>query len=98
MKNHISAVGGILAIIGAVFTAYLYLDRIHINTYEAEQAALKAHQRILMSESTRYAEVAKYYHDLQKERDLTLAEMERLRLVQKQQERISQDLLQSMEN
>jgi hypothetical protein len=98
MKNHIAPAAGIIGIISAVFAAYLYLEKIHINVEEAELSALKAHQRILMSESTRYGEVAKYYHDLQKERDLTLAEMDRLRLVERQQERIAKDLLESMGN
>jgi len=44
--------------------------------------------RLLMSESTRYAQIAKYYRDEMKERELTKAEQSRLELVEREQCRI----------
>jgi hypothetical protein len=51
--------------------------------------------RILMSESTRYAQVAKYYRDEMKTRPLSVAEYARLELVEREQCRIRNELVES---
>lgn len=95
MKNLISFTGGLIAIVGSVFTSYLYLDSVHVDLKEQEVEVVRMHQRMLMAESTRYAEVAKYYYELKEDRDLTLAELNRLRAVEKQQERIAKQLMET---
>jgi len=90
--------------IGVVFTAYfaidsLYIDPTELSVDQAEQkAAYEAigedlQTRILMSESTRYAQVAKYYRDELQKRALTEAEQARLDLVEREQCRIRNELV-----
>lgn len=90
--------------IGVVFTAYLAIDSWYIDSTEleldqAEQASAyesieeDLQTRILMSESTRYAQVAKYYRDELKKRSLTEAEQARLDLVEREQCRIRNELV-----
>jgi len=88
----------------SAWEVFSYLDERHAqNTaLEAVQADVQAREvsieakiieRDLMSQSTRYAEVAKFYTDrLQAGETLTKAEAERLDLVQRQQERIAKAL------
>lgn len=97
MEKTIGVIGTIVGIISSVLLAFIYLEKIHIDVGESAARDLKIQQRILYIESTRYAEVAKYYYDLRLERDLTLAEETRLRIVEKQQERISEELLDTVE-
>jgi hypothetical protein len=100
----VKVVGAITAVGSMVVGALLFMDSRHepagivaASQYRLQEEIVdtdsKIRQRILMSESTRYAEIAKYYYELQQERPLTLAELERLRLVEKQQERITETLL-----
>lgn len=80
---------------GAVTTAFavfFYMNSIHIENHEMEIVDTDFRTRVLMSESTRYAEIAKYYRDEMKSRELTEAEWARLELVEKQQCRIRNQL------
>lgn len=90
IDNKIIGIGA--TAISAAFAVFFLMNSLHIENHELEISDSQLRQRILIAESTRYAEVAKYYHDLEKERDLTLAELERLRLVEEQHCRISNTL------
>jgi len=74
--------------ITSAFAVFFYMNSIHIENHEMEEADKDFRTRVLMSESTRYAEIAKYYRDEMQSRDLTEAEWARLELVEKQQCRI----------
>ena len=52
--------------IGTAFLVFFFLEERHFLRSEAEQEIVDRNERILMSESTRYAEVAKYYSDKMK--------------------------------
>ena len=79
--------------IGAAFTVWFLLEAKYWMRSEAEIESAELKERILMSESTRYAEIAKYYQDkLANGEVLTQAEQDRLALVQRQQMRINQTL------
>jgi len=91
--------GVIVTAVSVVFGAYMYLDNLHIDENELEldqmeqDAVVEALEddittRMLMSQSTRYAEIAKYYGDVQRERSLTKAEELRLKNVEDEQCRI----------
>lgn len=93
-------IASISAACTVVFLAFLFLDERHLHDHDKVEVTTKmdkndslVRQRILMSESTRYAEIAKYYYELKAERPLTLAELNRLRLVEAQQRRIEETLL-----
>lgn len=90
--------------IGVVFTAYLAIDSWYIDStelqlsqgqqeeaYESIEEDLQT--RILMSESTRYAQVANYYRNEMQTRALTEAEQARLDLVEREQCRIRNELV-----
>ena len=80
-------------IAGTVMAAVLFLEGRHMLKSDAELEAAEMRQRILMSESTRYAEIAKYYTDkLKSGETLTEAEQARLDLVQRQQVKINETL------
>ncbi len=80
----------IAAVVVALFTIFFFMDTRHAHPREVESASADLNQRILMAESTRYAEVANYYtNKLREGETLTKAEESRLDLVQRQQERIS---------
>ena len=84
------SVAGLIAIAFAVF---FFMDDRHAHFAELDNADTALRERILMSESTRYAEIQKYYIDKMKAgQSLTDAEQKRLDLVQKQQERIAEAL------
>lgn len=96
----------VAASLTTIFGLYFMLDEKHISEeisdmndtvvrQQIHSAVLSGHQRLLMAASTRYAEIAKYYHDLEKERPLLEAEKKRLALVEKQQERIAAQLLET---
>ena len=89
------AIGAVLAVAGTILSGYIYLEQIHIDTKEQESEIVRLHQHILMKDSARYAEVAKYYNDVRLERELTPAEQARFDLVQKQQIRIAEQLLET---
>lgn len=98
-------VGSIVTVCSVIFAVFIFMDERHLHQHDKElveskieQSDSKVRQRILMSESTRYAEVQKYYYELKQERDLTLAEMQRLRLVEEQQRRIEDILLGTTED
>ena len=80
--------GIVTAAVSAAFGIYFYMNSIHIENHELEMADKDFKTQVLMSESTRYAEIAKYYRDEMKSRELTEAEWARLELVEKQQCRI----------
>lgn len=80
--------GVIVTIVSAIFGAYIYLNSIHIENHELAAESDRVYDRLLMSDSTRYAQIAKYYYDVQKERPLTKAEESRLRLAEREQCRI----------
>lgn len=98
-------IASIASVCTVVFTAFLFLDARHLHDHDKievhskiEQNDSLVRQRILMSESTRYAEIQKYYYELKAERPLTLAELNRLRLVEAQQKRLEETLLGTTEN
>ena len=90
-------IGSIVTVCSVIFAVFLFLDARHVDHQEAMVNDSKVRQRILVSESTRYAEVYKYYVDLQKERPLTQAEQLRMNLVEQEQKRITETLLESTE-
>lgn len=83
----------VIAIIAVCFAVFFFLDDRHAHEDDMVQANVDMQQRVLMSDSTRYAEVNKHYTDRLKDGEtLTKAELSRLELVQKQQERINKTL------
>lgn len=80
--------GAIVTGVSAVFGAYIYLNSIHIEDHELVAETDRVYDRLLMSDSTRYAQISKYYYDVQKERPLTVAEESRLKLAEREQCRI----------
>lgn len=102
--SHLKFIGSILGIIGICFSAFFYLNDLHVDETELELAQLKERlaiqeavnanilQEIRYSESTRYAEIMKYYNDESKTRGLSDAEQARVNLVEKQLERIERQL------
>ena len=78
----------VIRIITAAFGVYLFFNSIYIENHEMEVEKTTLNNRLLMSESTRYAQIAKYYRDEMKERELTSAEQDRLELVEREQCRI----------
>lgn len=104
--KYLKSIAIIFGLIGSVFTAYMFLSTEFIDEKElsisqlpqdVKQANLEEDltTRIRMSESTRYAQVAKYYRDEMKHRDLTTAEWARLELVEREQCRIRNELAES---
>jgi len=85
-------IGMVISAISVAFAVFFYMNSIHIENHEMEVVDKDFRTRVLMSESTRYAEIAKYYRDEMKSRDLTEAEWARLELVEKQQCRIRNQL------
>jgi len=81
-------IGLVISIITAAFGVYLFFNSIYIENHEMEVEKTTLNNRLLMSESTRYAQIAKYYRDEMKERELTKAEQSRLELVEREQCRI----------
>ena len=81
MKQLLEHLVAIFGMVSLVFGAFLFLEARH-------QSKEDAYRRLLMSESTRYAQIAKHYADVQRERKLTQAELERLDLVEREQDRI----------
>ena len=77
--------GGIIA---AAFAVFFFLDARHAHLEDAAMVDATAYHRGLMSESTRYAQIVKYYSDLKDIRPLNEAEAKRLDLVQREQDRI----------
>ena len=92
MEKTIGIVGSLLGVVATILLAFVYLEKIHIDVGEMAAQNLRLQQHILYTESTRYAEVAKYYYDLRLERELTPAEETRLSLVEGQLERVSQEM------
>jgi hypothetical protein len=78
----------VVTIVSAAFGVYLFFNSIYIENHEMEVEKTTLNNRLLMSESTRYAQIAKYYRDEMKERELTAAEQSRLELVEREQCRI----------
>ena len=93
LDRAIAISGGMLGILAVCFGAFFTLDGRHAHQHDVSEDQL--HQdtellnRILMSESTRYAEIEKFYTDVMLEGGtLTQAQKDRLDLVQRQQKRI----------
>lgn len=78
--------------IGVAFTAYFAANELYIENHEMQIERKDFSTKVLMAESTRYAEVANYYRNEMKSRDLTEAEWARLELVETQQCRIRNTL------
>ena len=78
--------------IGLAFSVYFAANALYIENHEMDKEKTDFNTKVLMSESTRYAEIAKYYRDEMKKRDLTEAEWARLELVETQQCRIRNTL------
>jgi len=104
--KHLKATVLVFSLIGSVFAGYMFLSTEFIDNTELEVSQQPQNvaqknleedltTRIRMSESTRYAQVAKYYRDEMKERDLTSAEWARLELVEREQCRIRNQLAES---
>lgn len=85
-------VGVASSAVAAVFAAFFLMNELHIENHELEISDSLLRQRILVSESTRYAEIIKYYNELEDDRPLSLAELERKRLAEDQQCRITRTL------
>jgi len=80
--------------IATVFMVFLFMDSRHSHPDDLECSSADTNQRILMSDSTRYAEINKYYTDkLKGGETLSKAETSRLELVQRQQQRINEILV-----
>jgi len=99
----LTTTGTLLGLVGSVFAAYLFLSSEFIDENELkisqapqdeiqEKTKTNLNTRIIMSESTRYAQIAKYYRDEMQERDLTKAEKARLELVEREQCRLRNEL------
>ena len=102
--KHLKTVALVFGLIGSVFTAYFVIDDMYIDTNELkleqqpqdealESAEESINTRILMSESTRYAQIAKYYRDEMEVRSLSEAEKARLDLVEREQCRLRNELI-----
>lgn len=95
MSKHLNLIVGLTVILGAAFGAFLFLDNRDEEAHKPDliEAEASLYERILMSDSTRYAEIQKYYIDKMKSGEsLTEAEQARLDLVMRQQERIANTL------
>jgi len=81
-------------LVGISFAAFFFLDARHAHPPDVVQSEARLNRTILMKESARYAEVAKFYTDkLQGGEALTEAEANRLDLVQREQKRIHEMLV-----
>lgn len=87
--------GMVTGAISVAFAVFFYMNSIHIENHEMEAVDVDFHTRILMAESTRYAEIAKYYREEMQNRPLTEAEWARLELVERQQCRIRKQIKKS---
>ena len=83
--------------VGLCFTIYFAANALYIENHEMETEKASMSQRILMSESTRYAQIAKYYRDEMQVRGLSEAEKARLQLVEREQCRIRNELVDGSE-
>lgn len=106
--KHLKTVALVFGLIGSVFTAYFVIDGIYIDNKELqleqqpqdqalESAEESLNTRIIMSESTRYAQIAKYYRDEMQVRSLSDAEKARLDLVEREQCRLRNELVDGSE-
>ena len=74
--------------------AFLFLDDRHAHPKDVSAAEAELVQRVLMSDSARYAEIAVFYSNKMRDGEkLTAAEEARLELVQRQQQRINETLI-----
>lgn len=87
MSDKVTLMAGI-TIAGAALTAFLFLDERHVHPVDVVQQTSAITQRMMVSDTTRYAQIIKYYVDVQKERPLTKPESLRLDLAQRELERI----------
>jgi hypothetical protein len=88
-RQTLSFIKELVAVVAVAFAVFFFMDDRHAHNEDVDLSSIELHRRILMSESTRYAEVAKYYADkLKAGEPLTPAELARFELVEKQQQRI----------
>lgn len=82
-----------VALVMSLFALFFALDDRYSLFSELRDTDADLRERILMSESTRYAEIEKYYTDIMLDgQALSESQQKRLRLAQKQQERIAEAL------
>lgn len=74
--------------VSAAFALYFAANSFYIENHEMAAKEEDFNTRVLMAESTRYAEIAYHYRNELKTRELTEAEWARLELVEIQQCRI----------
>lgn len=102
--KHLKTIALVFCLIASVFGAYEYIDSMYIDPNELklnqdpqdqalESAQESLNTRIIMSESTRYAQIAKYYRDEMQVRSLSEAEKARLDLVEREQCRLRNELV-----
>ena len=94
----IKTILALIVILSSAFGTFFVLDDRHAQKEELTRAEAEMTselvQRVMMSESTRYAEIAVYYTDKMRDGEiLTPAEESRLELVQGQQQRINETLM-----
>lgn len=81
--------------ISAAFAVFFFMDNRHTHPPDLVEAEAKFNRSLLMEQSTRYAEVEKFYTDRLREGEtLSQSELDRLDLVQRQQTRIAEILKQ----
>lgn len=91
-KDLISAV---VSAVSIAFAVFFFMDNRHAHSPDLVEQEAKFNRNLLMEQSTRYAEIEKYYTDeLKSGETLTEAQLERLDLVQRQQTRIAEILKQ----
>ena len=84
-------IGAVAGVVTVCFTVFLFLDTRHTHPEDIAASESTLNNRLLMAESTRYAEIEKYYVDRLKQGEkLSQAELDRLDLVQRQQHRIAE--------
>jgi hypothetical protein len=89
----INTLAVLFSLTAAAFSAFLFMDTRHVHNPDLVHSEAETSRRIMMSESTRYAEIAKYYSDrMQEGVKLTESERARLDLAQRQQIRIHKAL------
>lgn len=83
----------IVSAISIAFAVFFFMDARHTHPTDVVEVEAKFNRDLLMEQSTRYAEVEKFYTDrLRDGEKLSKSEEERLDLVQRQQTRIAEIL------
>lgn len=83
----------IISVTSIAFAVFFFMDNRHTHPTDVVEVEAKFNRDLLMKESTRYAEVEKFYTDRLKDGEtLSASELDRLDLVQRQQTRIAETL------